>query len=254
MTYDLPAIVRQSGRRKPRPIRVRGHTLAQERQFLAILARVVTFWRGQIRQLEPTFTFDAMPEPRQIEAAGAEANLMVAALIRDLQEWAARSAGWVALNWVQRVRAETGVDLSLLATSQEGNAAVRAAVEWAVALIRDLNDQTRNRLVGALADITARGVPQKEAAEIVRGVLQSSRRRAELIASDQTQKIVAKLNKAQQLEAGVTKYVWNHSFLPNARRHHVERQGNVYQWAKPPRGGHPGTEINCRCTAAALPD
>lgn len=250
MTYDLPAIVKQSRKKVRKPIRTRGPTMAMERRLAAVYREVVKFWRGRIKTLEPQFVVaDAMPEPEQLEAE--QVDLFLAALIRELQEWAARSAEWVRLTWVQRVRAETGVDIELLATSQAGHEQIRAAIEWATALIRDLNDQTRNRLVSALHDATMRGALQSEAQAIVNDVLEGAERRARLIAHDQTQKIVAKLNESQQREAGIEEYVWQHSFLPNARRHHVERQGNRYRWDKPPRDGHPGYAINCRCTAAA---
>lgn len=260
MSYDLKSIVKSAKRRRVRPIKIRSHTLLQERKLAAIFMRVVDFWAREARNLSSVKLHDAapfaasapIPEPEPISIAAQAANVLLEELARQIIDWATESGSWVTLNWVQRVRAETGVDLTLLAGNQVGQQQARTAVEWAISLLRDLSEDTRRKLVNAMYDATLRGATQAESQQIVSGIMKVSAQRAKLIAHDQTQKIVAKLNELQQLEAGVTKYVWNHSFEPNPRRHHVERQGNIYSWSRPPRDGHPGQAINCRCTASAV--
>lgn len=255
MRYDLQQMVklRRPGRRKAKPIRMRSAPLGREESLYRIYKQIITFWRGRIRHLEPPYqVMDAMPQPSQIEASQVEANLLASALIQQLNDWVMSSGDWTRKLWVGRIKNEFGIDLDFIATNQAGQEELRAAVEWAAALIRDLNDSMRNKLVGVLASSVSNGLEPAEVALEVKKVLDIGDSRARLIARDQCQKIFAKLNELQQREAGLNKYVWNHSFQPNPRRHHVERQGNIYTWSRPPRGGHPGTEINCRCTASAV--
>lgn len=44
-------------------------------------------------------------------------------------------------------------------------------------------------------------------------------------------------------------YVWGSIGDDRVRSHHAARHGQVFSWAEPPPGGHPGTEPNCRCWA-----
>lgn len=42
-------------------------------------------------------------------------------------------------------------------------------------------------------------------------------------------------------------YVWRSAGDDRVRHSHAARHGQVFAWAEPPEGGHPGTEPNCRC-------
>lgn len=175
---------------------------------------------------------------------------VVADAVRRAEEWLSYASVWNLKNWETTIARDLGVDLRGLATVMSSDPEVRVAFAWLLELITDLHRQTLSKL--RLAAVAAEALPGGTVAltrEAVSKVITAQRRRAKLIAHDQAQKILAKINERQQVEAGVTRYKWNHSFLPNPRRHHVERQGNTYSWSRPPRGGHPGTEINCRCTA-----
>ena len=244
---------RAKPRRKRRQVKLRGAPLQFERQLYQIFRRVVVFWQGRIRDLEPPYRVaDAMPTPEQVMSEQEEANRLLLVLIGQIQEWAQESGKWVRSLWVGRIKYEFGVDIDLLAENQANHEQLRAAIEWASALVRDLSDATRNKLAGSLAQSIASGASHEEVARAVRDVIKSSDTRARLIARDQTQKIFSKLAELQAREAGSDEYVWNHSFQPNPRRHHVERQGNTYRWDRPPRDGHPGTAVNCRCSASPV--
>lgn len=221
MTYPLAEIIKQQGKTKISFVTLRSLPLKFEKELRAILRRAVS------------------EDP---------ASAMLA--IRDAEMWLRRISRWNRDNWERTILSATGVDLSGMPSDMASHQLVIDAFAWLRELILDLQRETASRMT--LARASAVGRPKAELAEAVRNVIAHQQRRAQLIAHDQSQKIGAKLNEAQQREAGVSKYKWNHSFLPNARRHHVERQGNIYSWDRPPRGGHPGTEINCRCTAAAV--
>lgn len=227
MTYDLRQLIRAQGkRRKPGPLRVKTPPKRLVNGLEAALQSVVR------------------------AAASGGSERLNSEQILAAQDWLAYAAQWNRRNWESTFQSQFGVDLRGLATSMHLDPEVQVAFRWLLELMDDLHRQTVAKL--RLAAVAAEALPGGTATltrEAVAEVLKAQKRRAHLIAHDQAQKILAKINERQQVEGGITKYRWNHSFLPNPRRHHVERQGNIYSWSRPPRGGHPGTEIQCRCTA-----
>lgn len=79
-------------------------------------------------------------------------------------------------------------------------------------------------------------------------------RRAELIARDQVGKLNGQLNGVRQAAAGIERYRWRTARDPRVRQEHAEREGDVFSWAEPPPGGHPGQPINCRCSPEPVID
>ncbi len=73
--------------------------------------------------------------------------------------------------------------------------------------------------------------------------------KADLLARDQTLKLNANITQARQRGAGVEKYIWTTSGDERVRDEHAELEGEVFSWDNPPSVGHPGEDIQCRCTA-----
>lgn len=244
MRYDLPKM-RAAGvrRRKPRRFRVRKPAERFERELAAIFLEVVRFWEQAYR--DPQAVQDA--EPDEVREVGDE--VLMAALILRLRRWLGELAEWQRATWVRQILEATGIDLSSLAEAPVASASVLATLGWAEELLRDVSRQAKTRVTAAMTDATLRQLPKAAAKELVTEALDRSRSRARNIAHDMVGKFHGQINEALQEEASVEKYKWNHSFRPNARRHHVERQGNIYEWKKPPPDGHPGHAPNCRCTA-----
>ncbi|MBL6927817.1 MAG: hypothetical protein ISR44_01485 [Rhodospirillales bacterium] len=44
-------------------------------------------------------------------------------------------------------------------------------------------------------------------------------------------------------------YTWRTVQDGKVRSSHADREGKVFLWTKPPKGGHPGEDFNCRCWA-----
>lgn len=178
-------------------------------------------------------------------------EIALATAVQRAMGWLHNTAKWNLKVWEKNALSQLGVNLAGFASLMDDDPEVQKALEWLIALLRDLQLQTATRLATQKAASLAQAHTVAQAKVALAEVRKKQLRRAQLIARDQAHKIVSQINQAQQREAEVKNYIWNHSFQANPRRHHVERQGNMYQWAKPPRGGHPGTEIGCRCTAAA---
>lgn len=93
-----------------------------------------------------------------------------------------------------------------------------------------------------------------------------SESRARLIARDQVGKINAKVTEARHKEIGIVEYEWSTSLdervrgnpaglYPKAKPSHWAREGQRFRYDKPPKGGHPGEDFQCRCVASpVIPD
>ena len=91
------------------------------------------------------------------------------------------------------------------------------------------------------------------AAELVKtfGIAEN---RAMLIAVDQTGTWFGQLQKLRQQDAGIERYRWSTVNDARVRPEHQAREGRVFSWDNPPRDGHPGYPIRCRCVAVPLID
>lgn len=249
MSYDLPHMAYMAGLRADIELPGRGPTQEQERDLYRIMVPVVDHWAANAPRLNSRFTMDRDdPITSTHEAGTAIANNAIA----RLAAWIMGLDRWARNRWIAIVKSRTGIDLENMAPVLRSSPDLVASVAWASMLITDLNDDMRKRVRQVMIDGAARNLDRKIIGEMLQKQAKLTKRRAVLIARDQTQKIAAKLNELQQRAAGVTRYVWQHSFMPNPRDWHVRRQGLVFQWDKPPKDGHPGHAINCRCNAVAL--
>lgn len=79
-----------------------------------------------------------------------------------------------------------------------------------------------------------------------------SESRAELIARDQTLKLLGAINEERQTSAGVDQYEWSTSNDDRVREEHEALQGDIIDWSSPPAVGHPGEDFQCRCVAIPI--
>lgn len=105
-----------------------------------------------------------------------------------------------------------------------------------------------------LSDKKLEGLPY--GSSVVRNV----KSRAELIAIDQLSSLNGSMMRYDQTSIGVKGYIWETSkdirvrgakggLYPYAEPSHADRQGEKFNWDKPPSDGHPGASIRCRCWA-----
>lgn len=121
-------------------------------------------------------------------------------------------------------------------------------------LIRSLPDQELERVAGYIERGLQDGTSIREIQKDIQKSFGITRRRAKLIARDQTTKLNASLTKLRQQEVGVTEYVWQTSGDERVRPTHRANDGKMFRWDKPPKTGHPGSEVNCRCVALPVLD
>ena len=75
---------------------------------------------------------------------------------------------------------------------------------------------------------------------------------AKLIARDQTAKLNGQIQRHQQIDAGITEYIWCTSGDERVRDSHKALDGKKFSWDNPPlnsdgRACHPGEDYQCRC-------
>lgn len=88
----------------------------------------------------------------------------------------------------------------------------------------------------------------RDLSKLIQARFNVSKSRAKLIARDQVLTFQARVREDRMKQAGVTRYIWTTSKDERVRSSHRDREGEIYSWDNPPEGGHPGTEIQCRCT------
>jgi SPP1 gp7 family putative phage head morphogenesis protein len=126
---------------------------------------------------------------------------------------------------------------------------LQAFTEDNVLKIRTISD----RYFDDIKDIAFRGVREgtsyTEIKKQISAKYGATKWNAERIARDQVLTLHSQLNQTRQKKVGFKKYIWRDSNDNRVRASHENRDGKTYEWNKPPSGGHPGTEIMCRCFA-----
>lgn len=122
-------------------------------------------------------------------------------------------------------------------------------------LIQSLPDQELERVAG----IVERGLQNGKTYTAVKKEIQKSfaisDRRARTIARDQTKKLNSNLTRLRQQELGVEEYIWQTVGDERVRASHAANNGKKFRWDKPPpKTGHPGNDVNCRCIAMPVLD
>ena len=74
-----------------------------------------------------------------------------------------------------------------------------------------------------------------------------TRRRAEVIARDQTGKHNSQMNEIRHRGVGIKRYKWRTVGDGSVRDLHSSREGHIFSYASPPPDGNPGEPVQCRC-------
>ncbi len=132
--------------------------------------------------------------------------------------------------------------------------AFEASLEENVGLIRSIPAKYHEQVAGIVNRSYTAGRDLATMTKDIRSRYKVTKDRAVLIARDQSNKSNAVVNRARQLELGITRAVWQHSHAgKEPRPGHVAANGREYSIAKGCRIDgefiQPGELINCRCTS-----
>jgi uncharacterized protein with gpF-like domain len=136
------------------------------------------------------------------------------------------------------------------------NDAVQASIAENVALIKSIPSEYLTQVQGHVMRSVAAGGDLEALTKALTAQFGVTRRRAELIATDQNRKLTAVVQKTRMQEAGITQAIWVHSAGgKHPRPLHVKagKERLIYNVAEGAlidgKRIWPGTEINCRCVA-----
>ena len=132
--------------------------------------------------------------------------------------------------------------------------AFNASVAENVSLIKSIPSQYHTQVEGSVMRGYAAGRDLQAMTTELKALYPKASHRVNLIARDQSNKANAVVNRARQLELGITEAVWMHSSAgKEPRPDHVAANGKRYKIAEGCEisGQHiqPGEMINCRCTS-----
>jgi len=135
--------------------------------------------------------------------------------------------------------------------------AFNASLEENVGLIRSIPEQYLQQVEGVVMRSYAVGRDLESMVKDLKQLYPKASHRAELIARDQSNKANAVVNRARQMELGITEAIWMHSHAgKNPRPDHVAADGKRYKIAEGCKISgefvQPGEEINCRCTSRPI--
>lgn len=257
--YSLPDMVKQTKRRRKsitfRPI---PPSAAYRMELAAGMNSIIRIWEEGRSQIVATLdnggltTDDATDDlSALLDALAARAEIIVAQITAGLGVVVRRAERSHTQLWAGAVRRQTGIDVSAMLLEVWDSPTVKAQLKWATGLIKSLSDDARLKIsASVLRGVTAR-TPARDVGREISKTLGMSRRRANLIAMDQANKLNAEFTRIRQTEAGVSQYKWRHSGKVNFRADHKAREGNIYSWDDPPSDGHPRSLPYCGCVAQA---
>jgi uncharacterized protein with gpF-like domain len=261
MKLDLAARTRRPSKR-PITLANIAPTQAQAKDLAGIYLRIVQTWRGGQARIVAAYehtlaelTTDSASDIRgEIDGVAAEIQRLVLLLTPDLREWALRVERVTRGTWVQSVLSATSVDLNTVLTPGDVADTVQASLEWNTALVRDVSEETRRRISNAAFAGLQRRAAAAEIAKEISNAVGLARARSLRIASDQTTKLGAQLNRARQLQAGLTHFRWRHGAKAHPRLWHLARDQKIYPWEGSgiPADDMPGVPPWCSCVAQGV--
>ena len=157
---------------------------------------------------------------------------------------------------LQHILRKAGISVRFRITKSV-NDVVQASIGENVALIRSIPAEHFTTIEGAVMRAVAQGRSLHALSDTLEREYGVTRRRAETIARDQNNKATATVQRARQIELGITEAVWLHSAGGKTPRpSHVAYSGKRYDV----REGalidgqriFPGELINCRCVSRAI--
>lgn len=142
-------------------------------------------------------------------------------------------------------------------TSQFQRDALSAVLENNVGLIKSISTQYLERVQVQVWQSVTQGYDLSTLSKNLQEGYGITRRRAELIARDQSNKANATIERAKRLELGITKAIWMHSHAGKVPRpSHVAANGKEFDVEKgmylDGKWVQPGEEINCRCVSRSI--
>jgi SPP1 gp7 family putative phage head morphogenesis protein len=170
-------------------------------------------------------------------------------LAKPVAEIGAQTSAHASLTVQRQIQSQVEVSLA----SQIGNVPgladrIKFFTRENVGLIKSIPEQ----YLGEVESIVMRGIRTGANARDISADISArfdvADNRARLIADDQIGKFHGELRQARHKSLGIVSYKWRTRKDGNrVRATHRVREGKTFFYDKPPRDGHPGQAVRCRC-------
>lgn len=136
-------------------------------------------------------------------------------------------------------------------------------VDMNVGLIKSIPEMELPSFKNQLVAMITADMPASELSKVIQENFHKTKSRARFIAVDQIGKMNGVLEQHRQEQLGLKRYRWRNSGdgrvagnpsgrYPHAEPSHWDREGKIYSWNNPPKGGHPKQRPRCRCWAEPI--
>lgn len=156
---------------------------------------------------------------------------------------------WHLNRFIANLKYATNIDASSIIGPAPRDT-LEAIIARNVALVRNVSDQTRERISDAVYRSITNRTSVRDLSKEISGILGGQRKRALRIASDQTVKISAAMDTARANDLGLYEWEWLHSKKVHFRPIHKARDGSIYDDRDLPasvRDDQPGQAPFCGC-------
>lgn len=259
--FNLPAYIKARTKRTSLIMRPVIMTQVIEDELFQIYRdEVLTPWREAIKRIgeayeKPTeFIGDADGTQLQwlIDQAEQQVNDRRLYQTEKLGRWVSRVGTYHTEKTISAAKSATGLDISPYIRLGDIRGDLENSIRENVALINNVNADTKRRVEQVIFDAIANRRNQKFVTRALAEAMGITQRRARIIARDQTHKMNAVLTRIRNQQLGIDGYIWYTRRDDRVRKLHREREGKKFSWDKPPADGHPGYPVGCRCTAGAI--
>lgn len=267
MKIDLAAQARNAQkvkRKKTIELPAFNPTRAMERELAQAYLKVFRVWVNGLRDNVLPEYRRSLKQAKQTQDTAADLEFVISRLEngvlaaifqfrKEVAEWLSR----INLRHMDRIisslRYSTNVDLSTQLTRGDVAMTIEDLLARNVALVRNVSDQARGRI----SDIVFRGLqnrtPIRTVARELNQAIALGWERSLRIASDQTIKAAAALDRERQEQLGMTSFEWVHSGKTHFRPEHKARNGQVFKWnSEVGRNDPPGFAPFCGCKAKGV--
>lgn len=203
-----------------------------------------------LKKLESQFVTDgyAVELNRAILAMSSRARNISSLAKTISSEWVNGVNNQQRKQFYSSIQRSIGVDLQGIVSEEGLTDILEAKVGENVSLIQSLPDEYYKKINNVINNLTTRGTPANSIIRELQNIGISTKKRARLIARDQTQKLNAAITQNRQEALGIEEYEWQTSDDERVRPTHRRNNGKTFRWDDPPKEtGHPGQDINCRC-------
>lgn len=260
-TFNLPEYIKSRTKRSSLLMRPVVMTQTIENELYQIYNdEVIQPWITRCKMLAEQYT---QPGEFIADADGAQLQWLIDQQARQIDDrvlyqteklgrWVSRVGTYHTQKTINAAKSATGLDISPFIRIGDIRGDLENAVRENVNLISNLNADTKKRVEQVMFDAIANRRNQRYVTNELAAAMGVTKRRARIIARDQTHKMNAVLTRIRNQQLGIDGYIWYTMRDDRVRRAHREREGKRFLWSKPPSDGHAGYPISCRCTAGAI--